>query len=244
MAAPLFIQKEECRRTGQNEEVVRSSEFSWDMGLEEIKNKEKNIYERGLRLAGRAYLEKGQLYLPHISPEGQEQKIKLSKRFLRSVVRHVEVGFERNYIHALIFPDMGHSHFFIKKDFFNKIIAPMPTSRMNESYELILNHPETRFLYHTAEQLKLFDDDRQLIQDRELQWRFFTRNLVGDNQVLGRVELLHNSSHHYNTAMEYGKDFRYWGAGFMINGSKKGCFGYFRHGKVLYFDLSLTDLPI
>lgn len=240
--SPELIKLESCVRTGQNEEILRSSEFSWGMTLDEIKKKEKDVYERGLRLKERAYVEDGQGYLPITPYGGSEQKIMLSDRFLKSVIKHVEEGLKRGYIDALIFPDMGHSHLFVNQEFYNNVIKPMPIKESHKRYELMLNHPETRFLYHTAEQLQMVDEDKKLLDDRKLQWRFFTRNLVGGNKALGKIELLHNETHSHNTARDYEEGFRYWGAGFNINGSKNGCFAYQRDGKTFYFDLSLKDL--
>ncbi len=237
-----LIQLESCKRTGAIEEVVRSSEFSWGMSLGEIKAKEKEIYERGLRLSDRAYVENGQAYLP-ITPYGQdEKKVQLSDRFIKSVIKHVEEGLKRGYIDALIFPDMGHSHLFVDQKFYDEVLKPIPIKENHKRYELMLNHPETRFLYHTAEQLSLLDKDKKLLDDRHIQWRFFTRNLVGGNKALGKMELLHNEGHSHNTARDYDEGFRYWGAGFYINGSKNGCFAYQREGKTFYFDLSLKSL--
>ncbi|MEC7275412.1 MAG: hypothetical protein VXV96_03755 [Bdellovibrionota bacterium] len=240
--APELVQSETCKRTTQGEEILRSSEFSWGMSLEEIKKKEVSVYERGFRLKERAFLENGQVYLPYTPYGGSEEKIKLSDRFIKSVIAHVEEGLKRGYIDAVIFPDMGHSHLFIPQKFYDEKIKPIPAREGHKRYELMLNHEETRFLYHTAEQLTMIDEDKKLIDDRKIQWRFFTRNLVGGNKALGKIELLHNETHSHNTARSYEEGYRYWGAGFNINGSKNGCFAYKRDGKTFYFDLSLKDL--
>ncbi|CAM9891251.1 unnamed protein product, partial [Chrysoparadoxa australica] len=236
------VQKETCVRTGSNEKILKSSEFSWGMSLSDIKNKEKDVYERGLRLKERAYLENGIVYLPYTPYGGEEQKVKLSERFLKSVIGHVENGLKRRYVDSIIFPDMGHSHLFIDQKFYDEVLADIPVKETHKKYELMLNHPETRFLYHTAEQLEMLNEDRTLKDDRHLQWRFFTRNLVGHNKNLGKIELLHNESHSHNTAREYQEGFRYWGAGFNISANKDGCFAYSHEGKTFYFDLSLKDL--
>jgi len=238
-----YVNVENCKRSNAPEEVLRSSEFSWGMSLEDIKVKEKEVYNKGLRLKDRAYVEDGVVYLPYVSNQGsEEKKVKLSERFLKSVIGHIENGLKRKYVDSIIFPDMGHSHLFVNQEFYDKHVAPLSVKDQNKAYELMLNHPETRFLYHTAEQLSMLNEDRTLKDDRKLQWRFFTRNLVGHNKNDGKIELLHNESHSHNTARDYDEGYRYWGAGFNLSATKNGCFAYTNNGKTYYFDLSLKDL--
>jgi len=240
MAATVQIEK--CAKPIGSENILRSSEFSWGMTLEEIKLKEKDVYQRGLRLKERAYMEDGKAFLPFTPYGGKEEKIYLSERFLKSVTQHVENGLKRNYIDALIFPDMGHSHMFVDLKFYNDVVSKIPTKEGHKRYEAMLNHPETRFLYHTAEQLTMKNEDGSLKDERHLQWRFYSRNLVGHNKGHGKIELLHQKDHAYNTARSYDEGFRYWGAGFNISANKDGCFAYSHEGKTFYFDLSLKDL--
>lgn len=237
-----LVNEKNCVRSSAAENILRSSEFNWGMSLQDIKDKQIEVYEKGFRLRERAYIENGQVYLPFTPYGGKEEKVKLSERFLKSVIGHVENGLKRNYVDAIIFPDMGHSHLFVDKKFYNEKVSPLPVKEKHKAYELMLNHPETRFLYHTAEQLEMKNEDGTLKDDRHLQWRFFTRNLVGHNKALGKIELLHQEDHKYNTARDYEEGFRYWGAGFNISASKNGCFAYKHNGKTYFFDLSLKDL--
>lgn len=237
-----YVNVENCKRSAQAEDYVRSSNFSWGMQLDEIKAKEAELYERGLRLKERAYYEDGKVYFPFTPPGNQEQKVFLSERFIKSIIGHVENGLKRKYVDAIIFPDMGHSHLFVNQEFYNNVVKDIPVREGHKRYELMLNHPETRFLYHTAEQLQMKTEEGQFVEDRHVQWRFFTRNLVGHNKNQGKIELLHNETHSHNTARDYDEGFRYWGAGFNISATKNGCFAYSHKGQTYYFDLSLKDL--
>lgn len=240
--AGSFVNVENCKRGNAQEEILRSSEFSWGMTLEDILAKEKDVYQRGLRLRERAYYENGEVYLPLTTFDGVEQKVKLSERFIKSVIGHVEGGLKRRYVDAIIFPDMGHSHLFLEKKYYEEVLSSIPVKENHKRYELMLNHPETKFLYHTAEQLEMLDEDKKLLPNRHIQWRFFTRNLVGSNKNLGKLELLHNEGHSHNTARDYDENYRYWGAGFNLSANKNGCFAYTHKGQTFYFDLSLKDL--
>jgi len=243
VAAPtIIVNKENCAKPIEQEEVLRSSEFSWGVELSEIKKKYDEVYEKGLRLKERAYLNGDQVILPISLLGGERGEVKLSERFLKSVIGHVEEGLKRKYVDAIIFPDMGHSHLFVDLKFYNEVLKQIPIKQNDKRYELMLNHPETRFLYHTAEQLEVKDDEGKLLEDRHIQWRFFTRNLVGHNKAQGKIELLHNEKHKHNTARDYDEGFRYWGAGFNISATKNGCFAFVDKGVTKYFDLSLKDL--
>ena len=220
---------------------VHSDDFKWGMTLEEVRSKSEEIYKSGKRLKNRAFFNGADVVMP-MEVFGEEKYVKLTSRFLESVKKHIEVGYKRGYIDAVIFPDMGHSHFFIPKKYYDTVLGPMPVSEKAEMYELMLAHPDLKILYHTAEQLTMVDENKLPIQDRMLQWRFFTRNLVGDNQALGRVELLHETDSSHNTSRDYDEKHHYYGAGYNITASKDGCFSFVKDGKKFYFDLSFDDL--
>lgn len=220
---------------------VTQRDFKWGMTLEEIKKKSSEIYDSGKRLKNRAYFNGTNVVMP-ISLFGGEGIVKLADQFLVSVQKHIEVGLERGYIDAVIFPDMGHSHFFIPKNYYETVLKPIPIERKAEMYELMLAHPDLKILYHTAEQLTMLGENKKPLDDRIIQWRFFTRNMVGHNKAQGKIELLHNRDSGYNTARSYDEKHRYWGAGFNITASKDGCFSYEFKGKKFYFDLSFSDL--
>jgi len=221
---------------------VSYDDFKWGMTREEIINKEKEINESGKRLKARAYLENGKIVIPLDVPTKGVVGVPINDRFIGSVIKHVEEAFKRNYIDALIFPDMGHSHFFILQEYYDKVIKPLAANEKDILYQKIFDHSDLKILYHTAEQLHMVDEDKKLIDDRMTQWRFYTRNLVGGTKNLGKMELIHAKDHTHNTAREYGKRYRYWGAGFNISISKNGCFPFERDGKTFYFDLSMKDL--
>ncbi len=220
---------------------VHSDDFRWGMTLEEIRSKGSEIYNSGKRLKSRAYFNGEQVVMP-ISISGGTDEVKLTPLFLKSIQKHLEVALSRGYIDAVIFPDLGHSHMFIPEKYYQDVLRPFPVKEKARMYELMLAHPGLKILYHTAEQLTMVDEDKLPIVDREIQWRFYTRNLVGDNQGLGRVELLHEPTSSHNTAHTYDGKHKYWGAGFNITASKNGCFSFTSKGETKYFDLSFEDL--
>jgi len=240
--ASSLVVSENCRRPLADEPIVYAEEFRGSFNLKSLVEKEQEIYTSGKRLMNRAFEEDGELYLTH-SHRGDKVKISLS--FVKGVIAQVEKAFVLGYVDALIFPDMGHSHMFIDLDYFKKEVAPHPVAEQHLAYEKMLNHPKSKFLYHTAEKLKFYDDEKNFLPGRKLGWRFHTRNIVGDSQ--GNIELIKKFKHSHNTAHfnEFydNKNIKSWSAGFNISGSEKGCFAYSRAGKTMFFDISLLDLP-
>lgn len=229
-----------CPQELPTDAQLKSTDFRWGFSLPELLQKWQEIYTSNKRLPTRAYWDsqKASLVLPYSTSRGGNPELPFN--FLHSVRRHVEVAFAADYIDALIFPDMGHSHFLIP-DAKYKNEYKFPVSQMAQTYEQFFNDPELLVVYHTAEQLTITTTEGKLLPDRRSQWRFFSRNLIGDNLGLGRLQLAQNPTHKHNTTDGL-PGYNWWGAGFNISANKKGCIAYRRHGSIEYFDLSLEDL--
>lgn len=243
--ANQLVRSETCKRPDAGEQFVIQGDFHWNMSLEEIIAKEVEIRASGRRLKGRAFIgEGGRVVMPiEIYGKGERQVV-LSDRFIESITKQVEKAFERGYVNALIFPDMGHSHLFIPKAFYESELSKLGASNFDILYQKVFDNPETKILYHTAEQLQMVDEDKMPINNRTLQWRFYTRNIVGDLAAQGSIDLIHEANSSHNTARNYKDDqYRYWGAGFNISTSKDGCFSYKVGNQTYYYDLSFQDLP-
>ncbi len=230
-----------CLPSLPGEEVLKESDFRWNIDLEEIKTRAQELYVSPKRLVRKAYLKDGSYVIP-IDSFGSIRDVQLTSTFIKSITLHVEEGLKRRYVDAITFSDMGHSHFFIPQKFYDEVLSPIPIPDKHLLYEKMLAHEGLKILYHTAEQLKMKDEAGELLPSRHTQWRFFTRNLVGDNSGLGKLELLHNEEHRHNTASEYDEGYRYWGGGFYISAHSKGCFPYKYNGKIYFFDLNLDGI--
>ena len=241
MASTLVV-SDHCQAPDSSEQTLYAEEFRGSFTLKTLMEKEEEVYLSGKRLKGRAYLKDGQLYLTH---SYRNMPVYIPESFVKSIVAQVEKAFALDYVDALIFPDMGHSHMFIDLKYFNEEVDPIPGKNRHLAYEKMLAHPKTKFLYHTAEKLQFYDESDEFLPGRKLGWRFQTRNIVGDS--LGNIEIIKKHDHTHNTA--HHGDFydavntKSWSAGFNISGSYKGCFAYKRDGKTRYFDISLQDLP-
>jgi hypothetical protein len=232
-----------CAPAAADEPVIYAEDFHWKMLREVMQATWENMYDSPKRLQKRAYFdEKRNAYvLPYNAFNGGD--VILSKRLIESVRRHIEEALRLGYIQNVFFPDMGHSHLFIPNHLWESKYSGFEVARNNEFYTQLFADPELKVLYHTAEQLKFLDDNSEPLPDRYSLWRFHTRNPVGDNKASGRLEIHHNFASKANTVGEY-PGHRYYGAGFNLSASSKGCFPYTHQGKTYYFDLSLYDLPV
>lgn len=240
----LSFASDRCTPQEVDQDILVEQDFPWNQTLEDLKKNGEEFYKSNKRLNNRAYKnQKGQFVIPLKVSSGIKD-VKITPLFIKSVTLHVEEAFKRTYIDALHFGDMGHSHFFVPQKYYDEVLDQIPVANFDLLYEKMLSHKELRILYHTAEQLIMRTPEGELHPDRHVQWRFFTRNLVGDNMGLGRMELLHKADHKYNTAdhESYSSGYRYWGGGFYISAHEKGCFPFNLNGKTMYFDLNLSGI--
>ena len=184
------------------------------------------------------------------------QIIKLTNNFIFNVIFHIEAALENNYADYINFSDMGHSHFLVPKAYYEKEISPMATQNMAEQIEKILSFEETKFLYHTAEQLQIVQraDDQIILPDDEyLKHRYLTRNIIGDNKRSKKLEIVQvkDLKKEYNTVRDV-EGYQWLGFIYFIHANHKGCFPFKKDGNIQYFDINLigplneekdTDLP-
>lgn len=234
-----------CAPQAPADPVLYSSDFRWGFSIPELLSKFHRTYEGGKRLPKRMYWDArmGSLVMPVMESWGGSTRVPTV--FAESVRRHVEEALRLKYVDGIFFPDMGHSHFFVPPAKW-KAITDKPTNRTNEVYEAFMNEPELKVLYHTAEQLQTLGPDEKPVADRKTQWRFHTRNLLGDNRAQGKLEIISTEpgtlEYKANTVGEIA-GYQRWGAGFNISASKDGCYAYRDPGgETRFFDLSWFDL--
>jgi hypothetical protein len=233
---------ERCGPPAEDEPILHANEFSWGYDREGMAARFDAIYASGMRLVDRAYYEEETGTFVLTTSEAWGKRVTMPKRLIENVSRHIGRALKLGYVDQVFFPDMGHSHFFIPDERWESDYASVPVPQMADRYTRLLDDPDLLVLYHTAEQLQMLDENDQLLPDPWVQWRFFTRNLVGDNDGHTRLEILRDDESKANTARDY-PGHHYFGAGFNISASENGCFPYEQDGETRWFDLSLSDLP-
>jgi hypothetical protein len=217
------------------------ADFKWGYTLPEMMAAFEKTYASDKRLGKRAYwnAEKKRYELPYEDSRGGP--VVLPPRLIAAVARHIEAAFAADYIDAVFFPDMGHSHLLIPDAVWKKTYDPYPVDQFSRMYTAMFDDPRIEVFYHTAEQLKMLEPDKSLVDDERIRWRHKTRNIAGLNTPDAELKVLQNPGSDANTVHEVPGYF-WWGGGFNFSAHKDGCFSYRVKGKTARFDISLFDL--
>ncbi|MGZ3694150.1 MAG: hypothetical protein ACXWQO_08110 [Bdellovibrionota bacterium] len=228
-----------CLPPAKDEPVVYMNEFHWGQSREDQKKNFEWLYNTGKRLFGRAYFNETTNSYEVSQPHGI---VKLDPKFIASVTRHLEIALDRQYAENIFFPDMGHSHFYVPEKEWPAIANEPVRSKV---YEKLFALRSLKILYHTAEQLQVKPGEHSegpFPQDPVLLWRYFSRNVFGDNDGGENVAILFNGPTGYNSISDVA-GYHLYSAGFYVSASKDGCFSYQHDGKKYYFDLSIDEMP-
>lgn len=232
----------ECPPETAAEPKLYSSDVRWGLSMAEMMELYGKLYASDKRLKGRAYLnaEKGRYELPNPADFGGP--VVVPEILIKALVRHIEAAFEKDYIDAVFFPDMGHSHLLIPEALYQAKYASYPVAEKSRFYTDVLSDPAVHLFYHTAEQLKsLKEDRRSILDDERVRWRHKTRNIEGPIAEDAELAVHQNPGSAANTVGEV-PGYYWYGAGFNFSANKSGCFSFERGGKAVRFDISLSDL--
>jgi len=235
-------QQPRCRPETAEDSKLFSSDFHWDMPFKKMMNLSSTIYTSGKRLPKRAYYDQaaGEFKMP-LDRGGTETPVSLPKDLADIVRNHIEKALARKYADAIFFPDLGHSHYLIPLEKYEREYAPIPVNEIAALYEKLFRDPEVKAVYHTAEQLDTAPAEADSLHTPHLRWRYYTRNLIGENRPGGEVYVVSAVDHRSNTLSDV-PGYRWWGGGLNVSASVDGCFPYNHNGQIRYFDLSLYDL--
>ncbi|MFP5520635.1 MAG: hypothetical protein ACLGGX_12080, partial [Bdellovibrionia bacterium] len=230
-----------CGQPQAQEPKIFSEDFKWGYDLLEMLSKFSEMYKSPKRLDRRAYWnpDRHEIALPYYDDRGGDIVVNLN--FVNSVARHIERAFEMQVVDAVFFPDMGHSHLLIPATKYNTQYKLYPVEKMRFLYEDLFKDNEVKILYHTAEQLKMLDENDNLLSDPKIRWRHHTRNIVGEINPQTDLFYVQNPDSKVNTAHGL-EGYEWWGGGYNLSANEKGCFSYTVFGKTYYFDISMFDL--
>lgn len=220
--------------------------FSTPYDMKSLKQKFTEMYEGPKRLLGRAYYDQAaQEYKIQVPVLGSPVLVTLPELFIATIKKQIESSLARRYADFIFFPDMGHSHFLVPQKKWSETYNRIPIEKMDQLFAGLMSDPDVLITYHTAEQIKMRNEDGTLLPDLYLNWRYFSRNVVGLNRGSESVPqvVLHPDLKKYNTISEL-EGHHWFGMGFYIHSQKDGCFSYKTPaGEILYFDLSFTEFP-
>lgn len=235
--------KNRCLPAHDNANQGKNLFHEWFLSWEQMKPLFDSSYHSPNRLPDRTYydpIEKVFILPFPYSISQNTEKIKLTENFIINVILHIQNALNQHYADYINFSDMGHSHFLIPQDYYKKEIQSISSHNGAEQYEKMLAFEETKFIYHTAEQLKLVEEDLSLPQDLYLRHRYLTRNIIGKNDQSGELTVVQveNLKKEYNTVRRL-DGHRWWSGGFYISSHHQGCFPYKKGANTYYFDISL-----
>lgn len=236
--------KQRCFPPTKLEPLVYTEDFSWNQSTQQVQKKFEKIYGSGKRLEYRAFYEpQKQQFMLQLDRFNGTKVFPVTEQMFKSVMKHIETALQQGYAEQIFFPDMGHSHFYVKSEIWKSQFDSIDAiQEMEKMYQRLFDSPHTRVLYHTAEQLHMKEDDGSFATDH-LKFRYWNRNVVGNNNGDASLQIYVENNSKYNTINSIDGYFT-WSAGFNISASEQGCFPYLDvQGNKLYFDLSLHDLP-
>lgn len=231
-----------CAPETDGEPKLYSSDVRWGLTMPEMMALYEKLYQSDKRLKARAYFNpaKNRYELPNAPEQGGP--VVLPELALKALARHIEQAFAKDYVDAVFFPDMGHSHLLIPEALYERKYSKYPVARQSQFYSDVLADPAVRIFYHTAEQLKSLKEDRKsVLDDERVRWRHKTRNIAGPISESAELTVYQNPASAANTVGEV-PGFYWWGAGFNFSANRNGCFSFTSGGKTTRFDVSLKDL--
>ena len=241
----IAIAKNRCLPAQANNNTSSENNFfkTWFLDFDQMTLLSNESYRAPRNMSHKTYynLADETFIMPYSGYLDQHKGIRLTNNFIISVIFHIEAALENNYTDYINFSDMGHSHFLIPEAYFESKI--MPIQNMAEKYEKILSFEETKFFYHTAEQLQMVEmiNDQIIWPNNDyLKHRYLTRNIIGDNKQTKKLEVVsvEHLEKQYNTVSNV-EGYRWWGSGYYINANLNGCFPFKKAGNVYYFDIQL-----
>jgi hypothetical protein len=219
--------------------VLYAEDFRWGLLREDLLSLFEWTYQSPKRLMHHARIRGDMIVLPYEAERGGAVEVPL--QVAEVIASHMEMAISRRFVDAVFFPDMGHSHFLIPDQVYEKEYADIPVKQYNQLYQKLLTDERVLILYHTAEQLAFMDGD-QVKDEPYYQWRHKTRNLLASTKLGVPLRVVENPDSPANTVNEVA-GYRWWGAGFQISAHHRGCFVYKHGSEERRFDISLYDLP-
>lgn len=130
-----------CAPETAAEPKLYSSDVRWGLSLPEMMALYEKLYASDKRLKKRAYRNeaKGRFELPLESQFGGP--VAVPDILIKALVRHISEAFEKDYVDAVFFPDMGHSHLLIPLALYESKYDKYPTERRSQFYTAVFAGP-------------------------------------------------------------------------------------------------------
>ena len=186
--------------------------------VSELKSQFELIYHSPGRLDNRVYRDESGKYWAYFAGKWNQ----VPTHLFTQLTTHIEQALSLGYADQIIYADMGHVH----------ILMP-------EGATLNFDSPELKFLYHTAELLRLKDGSiltGTLRTEPWLAWRYHSRNFIASNFRPSQLTVLFERSESYNTVRRI-EGYREVQTLYFTS-NQQGCFRYQKGSESLGFDIN------
>lgn len=240
----MEVAKERCQSHYSESKEVYMNDFKWGVTLLEMSDKFEEIYSSGKRLYMHTNYDKDKKEFVTYLNRKDGLPVTLTENFIKSVTNHIEVAIANGFADYVFFPDMGHTHLYFPQSHWDSEYGNFDKSSKNQPnlYKKMLSDPKMKALYHLAEQLKMQDENKKVLKDKTLFFKYWHRNFVGMNDGTKNYQIeVAEEGALYNTVKNM-DEHDSWSAGIAVSASEKGCFPYIdKDGNTRYFDIGLVD---
>mgnify|MGYP000294783198 CR=1 FL=1 len=169
----------------------------------------------------------------------EENLMALPQETINSILGHLEEMLDKKFARVISYTDAGHLHLKIPTSVKAEIEAS--TSDKVERMQLVMKHPDTLFLYHTAEKVELLDEHDDPISP-EHGWWYLNRNVIGSQNGITPAYTVVKEGDGYNT---YGNPEGYseYSPSIYFQGHKNGCFQISHNDEPINLDITFQMLP-
>ena len=235
----LEIAKSRCLPPRSSDPILYATIFNGLFTEKQMKELYEDVYKSPDRLVNRIGYEADGRFVSRNLKKPSEYAV-YNERVLKGIILQIEEILKRDHARYVFFPDLGHSHFFIPLSYYESQMANRRLG-LKDAQTVAMGAKGLKILYHVAEKLIMTDEDRKVLPEVDVQWRFHTRNPTGD--LRGNIKILKNFSIPGANTVRSLEGHRYY-AGFYISANKNGCFPFETPtGEINYFDLSAWHLP-
>ena len=231
--------RDRCYGLPEDGEVLYKDAWGdWDFKREEIDHLFDKVYHSSARLGSRVYFDPDMetFVLPVKNLQGEWTAIPVANDFIKALITHIEKAQAEGWADYVMLADMGHGHFMIPKN-----VADVPDKPRLED---VINHPQTKILYHTGEMLKFYSfTNRTVVDNAYVNFRREHRNLLGYLDGSGKVEILQEPEDRAFNLVRMAPGHRRF-LDFEFSSNKNGCFPFRDNdGKITYFDINYFGTP-
>ena len=235
----LAVARERCYGPPEDGAVLYKDVWGdWNFSREEMAALFNRLYSSPARLEARLYFkpESGEFVLPVKNSDDGWTTIRVSDNFIKSIICHIEKAHTNGWARHVMLADMGHGHFMVP--------AEASEELGHFGLEDVLNHPETKVLYHTGEMLKFYDfTSRRRMENPYVNFRRKNRNLLGYLDGSGEVEVLQEPSDPAFNLVRIAPGHRRF-LDFEFSGNSNACFPYRdNEDRIRYFDVNYCGTP-